>query len=72
VQSLLINIPNNTLAQKVIWLLEHFKGDGVEIIPKDLSTPNEKTSSIDFGTFKTESLANIDGLTFQQKSRDEW
>lgn len=34
-QSLTINIQNETLAQKVIWLLEHFKNDGLEIVAKE-------------------------------------
>jgi hypothetical protein len=27
-----INFPNEEIAKKVLWLLEHFKQDGVEII----------------------------------------
>jgi len=30
-----VNFPNETIAQKVLWLLEHFKNDGVEIIQLD-------------------------------------
>lgn len=30
-----VNLPNNSIAKKVLWLLEHFKGDGVEIIELD-------------------------------------
>ena len=31
-QSITININNDKLADKVTWLLEHFKNDGLEII----------------------------------------
>jgi len=34
-QSLTINIKNETLVEKVIWLLDHFKNDGLEIISKE-------------------------------------
>jgi len=34
-QTLTINIHNNALVEKVVWLLEHFKHDGVEIISQD-------------------------------------
>ena len=30
-----VNFQNDTIAQKVLWILEHFKNDGVEIIPLD-------------------------------------
>ncbi len=29
---LTINIPNDNILEKIIWLLEHFKTDGVEIV----------------------------------------
>jgi hypothetical protein len=34
-QTLTINIQNDTLVDKVIWLLEHFKNDGLEITSKE-------------------------------------
>ena len=34
-QTLTINIQNETLTEKVLWLLEHFKKDGLEIISKE-------------------------------------
>jgi len=34
-QTLTINIANDTLVDKVIWLLEHFKNDGLEIVSKE-------------------------------------
>ena len=33
--TLTINIANDTLVEKVMWLLEHFKNDGLEIISKE-------------------------------------
>jgi len=54
-QSLTINIQNDTVVEKVIWLLEHFKNDGVEIISKEdiedlkllSATRNEETISFE-------------------------
>ena len=34
-QTLTINIENDTLVDKVMWLLEHFKNDGLEIVSKE-------------------------------------
>ena len=30
-----VNFQNETIAQKVLWMLEHFKSDGVEVIKLD-------------------------------------
>ena len=30
-----INFQNETIAQKVLWMLEHFKNDGLEVIKVD-------------------------------------
>ncbi len=30
-----VNFKNETIAQKVLWMLEHFKNDGVEVIRLD-------------------------------------
>jgi len=30
-----VNFENETIAQKVLWLLSHFKDDGVEVISLD-------------------------------------
>ena len=32
-----VNFQNETIAQKVLWILEHFKNDGVEVIKLDNS-----------------------------------
>lgn len=34
-QSLTINFENDQLFTKVLWLLEHFKKDGLEVVSKD-------------------------------------
>lgn len=54
-QSLTINFKNEILVDKVVWLLEHFKKDGLEIVSKDdiedlkllSATRNEETVSFD-------------------------
>ena len=42
-----INFQNETIAQKILWLLEHFKNDGVEIVSiddaDDMNIDNFKT-----------------------------
>jgi len=30
-----VNFENETIAQKVLWMLEHFKNDGVEVVQLD-------------------------------------
>jgi len=34
-QSITINVPNNELLDKLTWFLEHFKEEGLEIVPKE-------------------------------------
>ena len=34
-QSITININNDKLADKITWLLEHFKSEGLEIVSKE-------------------------------------
>ena len=34
-KSFVINIKNETLVEKIEWLLEHFKNDGLEIVSKE-------------------------------------
>ncbi len=36
-QTLTINIKNETLTEKVLWMLEHFKSDGLEKVIVDIS-----------------------------------
>ena len=50
-KTLTINIDNDSLVDRVMWLLEHFKNDGLEIVSKEDSddlkllkaTRNEET-----------------------------
>jgi hypothetical protein len=54
-QTLTINIENDTLVDKVMWLLEHFKNDGLEIVSKEdiedlkllKATRDEETTSFE-------------------------
>jgi hypothetical protein len=32
-----VNFQDETIAQKVLWILEHFKNDGVEVVKLDSS-----------------------------------
>ena len=34
-KSLVINIKDDTIVDKVLWLLDHFKNDGVEVVLKE-------------------------------------
>jgi hypothetical protein len=34
-QTVTINIQDESLAEKVLWILEHFKNDGLEIVSKE-------------------------------------
>lgn len=34
-QTIVINVYNDVLADKVRWLLEHFKNEGLEIVSKE-------------------------------------
>jgi len=34
-KTLTINIKNESLVEKVVWLLEHFKNDGLEITSRE-------------------------------------
>ena len=54
-KTLTINIQNESLAEKVLWMLEHFESDGLEISSKEdiedlkllKSTRNEETISFE-------------------------
>lgn len=54
-QTLTINIQNETLTEKVLWMLEHFKSDGLEITSREdfedlkllKSTRDEETISFE-------------------------
>ncbi|MEI6651764.1 MAG: hypothetical protein WCL42_04215 [Chlorobiaceae bacterium] len=54
-QTIVINVNNDVLADKVMWLLEHFKNEGLEIVSKEdacdlkvlRATRNEESVSFD-------------------------
>ena len=68
-KSLVINIKDDTIVDKVLWMLEHFKNDGLEIVSKedmeDLKLLKETRSEekINFRTQKLLNLQNIKKLT---------
>lgn len=45
---LIINIKNNSTVEKILWMLEHFKGDGVEIIQSDTLKKDETIYSDEY------------------------
>jgi len=51
-QSLTINFQNQQIFEKVLWLLEHFKNDGLEIVAKEEITK-------EFGKLSEKSLNNV-------------
>ena len=34
-KSFILNIKDDTIVDKVLWMLEHFKNDGLEIVSKE-------------------------------------
>jgi len=73
---LTINISNEQLFDKVLWLLNSFKNDGLEIISNSKKNIERTTEPIDegldFSSFKVDSFKSIDGLEYQKQIRDEW
>jgi uncharacterized protein YdhG (YjbR/CyaY superfamily) len=73
---LTINIPNEQLFDKIVWLLNSFKNQGLEIIDNNRKkfnpTVEPRRDGLDFSTFKVDSFKEIDGLEYQRKIRDEW
>ena len=60
-QSITININNDKLADKVTWLLEHFKNDGLEIVSKE-----------DMDDFKLlKATRNEDSIPFDEYIKNE-
>jgi hypothetical protein len=74
---LTIEIPNEQLFEKIVWLLNAFKSEGLKIISegKEKFKPFVDSSSeegLDFSSFKVDSLKEINGLEYQKEIRDEW
>ena len=60
-KSIMININNDKLADKVTWLLEHFKNDGLEIVSKE-----------DMDDFKLlRATRNEDSIPFDEYMKNE-
>jgi len=45
---LTIKIKNNNTVEKILWMLEHFKSDGVEIISSDAIKKDETVYSDEY------------------------
>ncbi len=56
-----VNFENETIAKKVLWILEHFKNDGVEVIRLD-NTDDEIINNFKIGLKEIE-LINQGKLT---------
>jgi len=73
---LTINISNEQLFEKILWLLNSFKNDGLEIIENNREKLKPiletKEEGLDFSSFKVDSFKELDGLEYQKKIRDEW
>jgi len=73
---LTINISNEQLFDKIVWLLNSFKNDGLEIIEhnreKFNSVTEKKKKGLNFSSFKVDSFKDLDGLEYQQKIRNEF
>ena len=67
-----IEIPSQNLLEKILWLLNSFKNEGVEIVSKNSETSYHKESELDFSSFKIDSFSELDGLKYQKMVRDEW
>jgi len=74
---LTIEIPNEQLFEKIVWLLNAFKSEGLKIISEGkekfkplIQSPSQE--GLDFSSFKVESFKQIDGLEYQKGIRDEW
>ena len=71
-----LNIPNEQLSEKILWFLEHFKSEGLEIMKRrketSLSIPENKEEGLDFSSIEVPSFKGVDGMEYQRKIRDEW
>ncbi len=70
-----LDIPNEQLSEKILWLLEHFKSEGLEIIKgkkETSSVPKHKEEGLDFSSIDVPSFKGVDGMEYQRKIRDEW
>ncbi len=73
---LTIDISNEQLFEKIVWLLNSFKNEGLEIVDNNKESfkplSKSKQKGLDFSSFKIDSFKELDGLKYQKKIRDEW
>ena len=55
---LAINIQNESIADKVLWMLSHFKNDGVEVLELDSTYEKEVLSSFSEGLKEIKAIEN--------------
>jgi len=55
---LAINIQNESIADKVLWMLNHFKNDGVEVLELDSTYEKEVLSSFSEGLKEIKAIEN--------------
>lgn len=67
-----IDIPSQKLSEKILWLLNSFKSEGVEIVSKNTEIQNQTENGLDFSSFQIDSFKKLDGLAYQKMVRDEW
>ena len=53
-----INIKNESIADKVLWMLEHFKNDGVEVLKLNTSDEEEILESFSQGIREIKAVNN--------------
>ncbi len=73
---LTIEIPNEQLFEKILWLVNAFKSEGLKIIShsKEKFKPLVQSSEqegLDFSSFKVDSFKEVDGLEYQNKIRNK-
>jgi len=73
---LTINISDQQLYDKVLWLLKSLQNNCLEIIQNSSNNAEPEKElqddGLDFSSFKVESFKDIDGLEYQKQIRDEW
>lgn len=73
---LTINVSDEQLYDKVLWLLKSLQNNGLEIIQNSSNNAEPKKElqddGLDFSSFKVQSFKDVDGLEYQKQIRDEW
>ena len=70
-----LNIPNEQLSEKILWFLEHFKSEGLEIMKGRKETspsiPKHKKEGLDFSSIDVPSFKGVDGMEYQRSIREK-